>query len=242
MKAILRFTGVLLMMAAPLRAEDAITPVAIIDRARATVGTEDRLEGLVTLELVGELAPADPSVPEATLLILARKPCSQRLEIRVGDMVETTILDGKKGCIVRSNLSAESSRMRLLTEKELERVRYTTKQFFNFYRPDFKNGEKVHYAGTQSHRGERVHKLRYAYPNGYETIRYFSTVEDHLVAMVTENGVESINVGEQMVDGIKYPERIEYYESGQKLHSVILREIKVNKPLPGGIFKIPSGE
>ncbi|MFP4157879.1 MAG: hypothetical protein ACLFU4_09710, partial [Opitutales bacterium] len=76
MKAILRFTGVLLMMAAPLRAEDAITPVAIIDRARATVGTEDRLEGLVTLELVGELAPADPSVPEATLLILARKPCS----------------------------------------------------------------------------------------------------------------------------------------------------------------------
>ena len=241
MKVFLSLLGVLLMIAPSVSAEEKLSPSEIIARARATVGTEENLEELVTLKLVGELESADSSVPEATLLILARKPCSQRLEIRVGDLVETTILNGKKGCIVRSNLSADSSQMRLLRGEELERVRYTTQQFFNFYRPDFKNGEKVHHDGTLSHRGQRVHKLRYAYPDGSETIRYFSTVEDDLVAMVSENGVESINLGEQVVGGIKYPERIEYYEDGRKLHSVVLHEIQVNKPLPGGVFKIPSG-
>lgn len=229
-------------MVPSLSAAEKLSPSEIIDRARATVGTEDHLEELVTLKLIGELEPVDPSVPEATLLMLARKPCSQRMEIRIGDMVETTILNEKKGCIVRSNLNADSSQMRLLTEEELERVRYTTKQFFNFYRPDFKNGEEVQHAGTQSYRGERVHKLLYAYPDGSETIRYFSVFDDELVAMVSENGVESINVGEQMIGGIKYPERIDYYEDGRKLHSVVFREIHVNDPLPGGVFKIPSGE
>lgn len=213
----------------------------VIDRARATVGSEASLDALVTLRLVGSLEPADPSVPAATLLILARKPCSQRLEIRVDDMVETTILDGKEGCIVRSNLIEDASQMRPLTEEELSRVRYTTKQFFSFYRPDFKNGEKVAFETTTTHRGERVHKLRYVHPEGMETVRYFSTDEDVLVATVSDGGVESVQRGQQIVSGIKYPERIDYYESGKKLHSVVVRGVDVNQPLPAGIFEIPSG-
>jgi hypothetical protein len=212
----------------------------IIDRARATVGTEAALNRLVTLQIIGVLEPAAPEIPSATLLIIARKPCSQRLELRVDDLVETTILNGGRGCIVRSNLNAEASQMRELVGVELERMIYSTRQHFNFYRPDFKNGERVRLEGIENFRGQRSYKLIYEYPDGQETIRYFSVVDDTLVATITENGVASIGKGAQIIEGIRYPEAIDYYEGDRKLHTIVLREVKVNQPLPAGVFDIPQ--
>lgn len=218
------------------------TPPAadVINRARATVGAEKALNGLVTLKMLGSLDPADPEVPAATVLIVARKPCSQRLEIRVDDMVETTILNGRKACIIRSNLKEDASQMRELTGPELERVRHSTRQFFNFYRPDFKNGERVSHGGIVTHRDKRCHKIKYKYPDGLATIRFFSVEDDTLVATITENGVESVNQGVQVVKGIKYPESIDYYEDGRMLHTIEFSEVQVNEPLTAGIFKVPQ--
>lgn len=236
----LAFSG--LFAAASLPAQNPVSATAIINRARATVGVEEQIDNLVTLRLVGQLDPADPAVPAATIFIVARKPCSQRLEIRVDDMVETTIFDGEQGCLVRTDLTSDTSRVRPLSPEELERVRHTTRQFFSFFRPDFKNGEKVHYEGITTHRDQRVHRLRYVYPDGLETVRFFSVDADHLVSLISSNGVESLNVGERVVSGIKYPERIDYFEGERKLHSIHFREIEVNKPLPAGIFDIPKLE
>lgn len=226
----------------PCIGAEEVTGSEIIDRARATIGSEAALDGLVTLQLAGSLEPVDSEMPPATLLIVARKPCSQRMEIKVDDIVETTLLNGGKGCIIRSNLNAEASQMRDLIGPELERVTYSTRQLFNFYRPDFKNGEKVSLEGIESHRGQRCYKLHYEYPDGLSTLRYFSVLDDTLVATVTENGVESLGVGSQTVGGIRFPEKIEYYEGERKLHTIVFREVKVNEPLVSGIFDIPEGE
>lgn len=215
-------------------------PSVIIDRARATVGTESALDNLVTLRLVGQLEPADQKMPSATLLIVARKPCSQRMEIRVDDIVETTILKGKKACIIRSNLNAEASKMRELNGPELARIRYSTRQFFKYFRPDHRRGEKVSLAGIEPRHGERCYKLSYRYPDGLETIRFFSLEDDQLVSTITGNGVESIGVGAQVVDGIKFPKQIEYYEGERKLHTIIFESVYVNQPLASGIFDIPG--
>lgn len=215
-------------------------PADVINRARATIGTEKALNDVVTLKFVGTLDPADPKVPAATVLIIARKPHSQRLEIRVDDLVETTILCGKRACIIRSNLKADTSQMRELTGPEYDRVLYSTRQFFNFYRPDFKNGETVSYEGIETHRDQRAYKIRYNYPGGLETLRYFSVEDDSLVSVIAENGVESVNIGEQVVKGIKYPKSIDYYEDGRKLHTIHFSEIVVNEPLAAGIFRIPT--
>lgn len=229
------------MVAASLSGQEA-SEKDVIERARATVGADATLDGLVTLQLVGSLEPVDPDMPSATLLIIARKPTSQRLEIKVDDMVETTILNGDKGCIIRSNLNAGASQMRDLVGSELERVNYSTRQFFNFYRPDFKNGEKVSLEGIEDYRGQRSYKLVYQYPSGPKTTRYFSVEDDTLVSTITENGVESLGVGSQTVDGIRFPEKIEYYEGERKLHTIVLQDVKVNKPLIAGIFEIPEGD
>jgi hypothetical protein len=227
------------MAASNLTAQET-DPSVIIDRARATVGTESALENHVTLRLVGRLEPADPKMPSATLLIVARKPCSQRMEIRVDDIVETTILKGKKACIIRSNLSADASKMRELKGLELERIRYSTRQFFKYFRPDHRRGEKVTLAGIEPRRGKRCYKLSYRYPDGLETIRFFSLENDQLVSTITENGVESVGVGAQVIDGIKFPEQIEYYEGDRMLHTITFESVYVNQPLASGIFDIPG--
>jgi len=154
--------------------------------------------------------------------------------------VETTILKGRKACIIRSTLGVEASQMRELTDAELRRVRYSTRQLFNFYRPDFKRGEKVTYEGTVTHREQRAHKIKYKYSEGPETVRFFSVKEDVLIASISDDGVESVNRGEQVVAGIKYPQSTDYYEAGRMLHTIYLQEISVNQPLPAGIFDVPT--
>ncbi|MFP4068979.1 MAG: hypothetical protein ACLFVC_02250 [Opitutales bacterium] len=236
MKHLLPFLSLLWVL--PAGAE---SPSEIIDRARATVGEEKALDGLVTLQMTGGILPADPKMPEAGLLIVARKPASQRLEVKVDDLVETTILNGREACIVRTNLEAETSQMRPLTDAELDRVRYSTRQFFSFYQPDFKNGEKVAYEGIEQRRGIRCHKLVYSYPDGITTTRFFAVNDDRLVSMISHGGVESVERGSQSIGGIRFPEKVEYFEDGEKLHTVVLTNVFVNKPLPEGIFSVPEG-
>mgnify|MGYP000238775488 CR=1 FL=1 len=231
----------LLALASPMLAQT-VNVADVINRARATLGTEAALDGLVTLQISGRLDPNGTNVPEATLVIIARKPSSQRMEIRIDDIVETHILNGEEACIIRSNLQAEASQMRKLSPKERARVVFTTRQFFSFYRPDFKNGERVTYEGVEQRRDIRCHKLRYAYPDGLTTTRFFSVNEDKLVSTITENELESVAVGVQNIGGIRFPVAIEYYEDGVKLHTVILSSIKTNKPLKEGIFDIPQGQ
>ncbi len=231
----------LIALVTPLLAETSSVH-DVINRARATVGADADLDGLVTLNIQGALDPADSKMPPAALLIVARKPCSQRMEIRVDDIVETHLLNGGTGCIIRSNLQSGASQMRRLTPQELDRVAFSTRQFFSFYRPDFKNGERVTYAGIEQRRGIRCHKLVYAYPDGLSTTRYFSVNDDQLVSTITENKVESVGVGVQNIGGIRFPEAIEYFESGKKLHTILLSSIKINKPLQEGIFDIPEGQ
>jgi hypothetical protein len=228
------------LVVSSLSAQPAASTTDVINRARATLGATEKLDGVVTLRMLCTLEPADPKVPAATVLIIARKPNSQRLEIRMDDMVETTILNGRNACIIRSNLAAAGSQMRELTPPERERVLYSTRQLFSFYRPNFKKGEKITYEGTVTHREKRTHKISYKYPEGLETIRYFSVEDDALVASVSDHGVESVNRGSQMVQGIKFPASIDYYEAGRKLHTINLKEVSVNQPLAAGIFEIPK--
>lgn len=230
-----------LFLVSSLAAEQ-VDEKTVIERARATIGSNDALDRVVTLQLAGGLKPVGSDIPSASILIVARKPCSQRMELKVDDIVETTILHGRQGCIIRSNLNEGPSKMRDMIGPELERVRYSTRQFFNFYKPDYKNGETVSLEGIETRFGQRAYKLKYAYPEGMETIRYFSVENDSIVSTITQNGVESVGVGTQVVEGVKFPKSIEYYEGDRKLHTIVLDEILVNKPLEAGIFDIPEGE
>ncbi|MEM7790423.1 MAG: hypothetical protein AAF546_03385 [Verrucomicrobiota bacterium] len=214
----------------------------IINQARAAVGTEEALNGLVTLRIEGRIIPDDETMPDAKIMIIARKPLSQRLEVKMGDVIETTILRGKRGCMIRSNLQMEASKMRMLTKPEMEHVTVSTRQFFSFYKPDQKNGEQVTHEGIELLQGMRCHKLVYTYPSGTKTTRYFSLEDHSLVATISNTGVVSVPLGRQRIGGIRYPESIEFYENNVKLHTIAIDVIRVNKPLEAGLFSIPKSK
>lgn len=223
-----------------IAAEDSIK--TIIEDARATVGANAALDGLVTLRMSGIIEPADPKLPSAEILMIARKPCSQRLEVRIDNMIETTLLKGQSGCIIQSKLvdAEKRSQLRMMTAEEIKRMAFNTRELFNYYREDFANGESVRYEATEERRGVRCYKLVYSYPDGVSKTRYFSVDDKQLVSMVTDKGVESVEVGAQTVSGIRFPKQIEYYQAGQLLHTVVLNTVEVNKPLKVGVFTIPA--
>jgi len=233
----------LFVLGAPLLANK-VKPADVVERARATVGSEERLKDLVTLKITGKILPAKEGTPEAIVHMIARKPSSQRLEVRVGEVVETTILNGKEACMIRSNLSDEKShRMRKLSEAERKRISMSTRQMFSYFRPHYRGGETLTYAGIEQRRGVRSHKLVYAYSDGGpSTTRFFAVNDDTLVSVITDQGVESVEIGAQVVQGIKFPKKIEYYQGGNKLHSLVIEKIKVNKPLSEDAFEIPKAQ
>lgn len=214
----------------------------IIKEARATVGAEAALDNPVTLKISGKIEPADSTLPDARVLMIARKPCSQRLEVHLDDAVETTLLKGCSGCIIRSDVegAGKRSQFRMMNSEEIQRMRYNTRQLFNFYREDSENDESVRYEGIEQRRGVQCFKLVYSYPDGISTTRYFSVDDKKLVSTITDKGVESVEIGSQVVKGIQFPRRIEYYEKGKLLHTLVLERIEVNKPLRAGIFSIPA--
>lgn len=217
------------------------TAKEVISRARATTATEQTLNDLVTLQIVGQVIAKDAKMPSATVYIAARKPLSQRMVVRSGDIEETTIISGKRAVIVRSQIDHKQGQMRELSGAELQRIKSSTHDLFGYYRPDYKRGEKVEYHGIEQRRGQRCHKLIYRYPErAGETVRYFAVNDDTLVSVVTNNGIESVEIGEQTVDGIKFPERIEFYLNNQMLHTLLVKEVKVNKPLPADVFDMPK--
>lgn len=215
----------------------------IINRARATVGTEETLNGVITLTLISQIEPAQPNIPPSAVVLTMRKPNSQRLELRSGDLVETTIVHGKKCAVIRSNLEEDISQGRPLSPEEFQRVKLSMNQQFNFFRPDFKNGETVKYAGIQQRRGIRCHKLVYGYPEGPRTVRFFSVADDTHVStlFVKESGnLELVNVGTQLSGGIKFPLKKEYYLDGKKLHTMVYKVVEVNRTLKEGLFEVPE--
>lgn len=221
----------------------AIPPSAgeIVARARAQLGEESALEDLVTLQIIGRILPAAPDMPDAKVHLTARRPLSQRLEVKIDDIVETTIINGARSCMMRCNASVDDSHhMRPLSAKEAARLRFSTVNLFSFYRPDTRSGETLDYGGIVLHRGMRCHRLIYSCPDGSTSTRYFTVSNNRLISSLNCRGIETVESGEQSVGGIRFPRKIDSFQDGRLLHTFLLEQILVNKPLRAGVFTVPA--
>ncbi len=221
------------------------TPTAgsIIQRARTMVGPEPALGDIVTLRIEGRVQPQDSKLMPAKVVLTARKPCSQRLEIYVDDIVETTILHGGEAVVIRAHEKEGLGQMRPLSQAERECLEHSTRNLFNFYTPDNKHGENASYAGIAKHRGQICDVIVYNRPGRTKTLRYFSRKEAKLVATIQEVSGEQVEVvedGDLYVDGIRFPRAQLYFQDKQPLHRMEVDKVLVNSVLEEGIFDIPE--
>jgi hypothetical protein len=221
------------------------TPTAgnIIKRARLVIGTEPALKDVVTLSIEGRIYPHNSKQIPARVVLTARKPCSQRLEVHMDEIVETTLLHGGEAVLIRTHKKEGISRMRTLSETERRCIEQSTRRLFNFYQPDKKNGERATYEGIARHRGEVCDVITYTCPAKIKTLRYFSRKEAKLVATIREvsgEQVEIVEEGDLYVDGVRFPQAQLYFQGRQPLHRMEVSKVTVNEALEDGIFAFPK--
>ena len=238
-----RYCTVFAFFAASALTAQTPTAGSIIERARLTLGSEPALKDVVTLRIEGQVQPRDSRLIPARVVLTARKPCSQRLEIYVDDIVETTILHGGEAVVIRSHEKEGISQMRALSDAERECLEQSTRNMFSFYTPDDKFGENASYAGIAEHRGQMCDVITYTRLGKTKTLRYFSRKEAKLIATVKEVSGERIEVveeGDLYVNGIRFPRAQLYFQDKQPLHRMEVEKVLVNSVLEEGIFDIPE--
>jgi hypothetical protein len=239
----LRFLIILFLSGFSLLSAHVEEAERVIERARENLGLDAKLRAVVTLKIKGQIEPANPKLMPAEVLLVARKPSSQRLEVLIDDIVETTLLHGDKGVLIRSSPSDGLSSMRPLSASELESIRQSTHHLFCFYEPDLQNFEHVRHIGTTNWREQFCDVLVYNAPIGRKTVRYFSRKDARLVATIREQAGEKIEIveaGDLVVDGVRFPKTQYYYQDGKLLHRFSITEVEINNALEAGIFDIPE--
>ena len=133
---------------------------------------EADLNKLSSLQLVGRLTPFGADEPSARLVVIAQKPCYHRFELRYEHVVETTLCDGQRACILRAKLPDGRPQMRWLDAAQVEAIHQSVHHLFHFYQANVQQGENVRYAGTTQRHQQNCHRIVYRYPDGKQTIRW----------------------------------------------------------------------
>lgn len=212
----------------------------ILQQARAAIGKEADLDRLSSLQLVGRLTPFGSDKPSARLVVIAQKPCYHRFELRYEHVVETTLCDGQRACILRAKLPDGRPQMRWLDASQVEAINQSVHHLFHFYKPKVQSGENILYAGTTQRHQQNCHRIVYRYPDGKQTIRYFNCVSGRLVSVVDWNGREAEVLTWSQVQGVHYPKRVVFSKQGKALHTIDYMQIVANNHLDTGLFAMPK--
>ena len=160
----------------------------ILEQARAAIGEEADLNKLSSLQLVGRLTPFGADEPSARLVVIAQKPCYHRFELRYEHVVETTLCDGQRACILRAKLPDGRPQMRWLDAAQVEAIHQSVHHLFHFYRPT-QQGENVR-CGTTSVTSKTAIALSIVIQMETND-QCFNCVSGRLVSVVDWNGREA---------------------------------------------------
>ena len=131
-------------------------------------------------------------------------------------------------------------KMGVIVPTKVERVALTSFENLHFFEDTRRLFGRVKFQGVEEHRGERAYRLRFMYPSGMYFDRFFSTEDGDLIATIDDRGIEIVEEGEFVVNGLVFPKRILTFEEDKLLHTVVFENIEVNPELDDSLFEIPS--
>lgn len=214
---------------------------AIIEKARKFLGGNEKLEQIHTLKYVGTIN--SPERERAGSLVMElKKPLKQRIEIETpsGD-VEVTAVNGYEGWILKQSAGEEAAEIRVMTPDNLNRMLVSTWENLNFFKEPTEQHAKSIYQGVTEYRGRTVHELHVIYPGGTPTFkRFFDVQTGDLMGSLTDDGLEFIESGMILVDGLQFPRKIEAYRGEKRVHVIEFDEVIVNPSLADDRFEYPT--
>lgn len=224
-----------------------------IAKARAAVGTEKALSAITSVRFIGTVetvqkvpSKTDPAKMEEVTIRLAidiscQKPYRQRIVLRTGKSIETTVLDGYDGWFRRAESGKEDqSQIVLLESPQIRRLRANTWEELSFYRGIEARGGRVEYRGEAEVDGKSCVVLAFIHSDSISFTRYFDKATGMRLKSVTESGGEIREEGEILVDGIHYPKVLINKSPDGQTATITFDSVKVNEPLPASEFAMPD--
>lgn len=227
-----------LLATAPLHGDDARVE-AILERARAAIGPEDRIEAVETLQYRGVLEPAGGGAPRPLVLTL-RKPAQQRLDLRGEDERVLAVVNRLEGFTVEEDLRAGTARLGLMTPLQQSRFRMNAVENLYFFRPPPRFPVDRTYLGLVDLQGRTLEAIRFDHGNRVAITRYFDPESGQLVATRLDDGTLNVETATRAADGLRLTTEVEAYEDGELRHILRFEEIRVNPELPPDFFAMPG--
>ncbi len=212
----------------------------IIALARSYLASDDRLEQVTTIKFRGVLELlSDGSARDVTILL--KKPLMQRREVYGEHVTERTAINDFDGWIqLVNNANPSDWSMNYLQTPEMKRLRANTVENLYFYEGiDRLRGEIVN-EGKVRKDGRDAYFLVFRYDEDIFFERYFDSETGELISTIVDDGSEMKEIGEFIVNGIKFPEKIVSLRNGDIINSFVFLDIQVNEEIDDAQFNPPQ--
>ncbi|MEZ5276671.1 MAG: hypothetical protein R3F07_09845 [Opitutaceae bacterium] len=210
---------------------------AIIQRARAFVGSEEALNRITSIHYTGRLQSEEGTTGRVDIIF--QKPYFQSIVVEVENVRETTALSGYDGWRKIEDVTNESDwELTLLEAPQIRRLQANTLENLSFYRPGEKDPVQVIDDGEVEVDGITCDKLVFRHSASIQFIRYFDAASGRLVLTETEQGGSIRELGEILVDGVRFPERV-ITRVGDQSSTIIFESVEVNTVFDEDRFDVP---
>lgn len=216
---------------------------AVVNQARAWLGSEEALQAVRTVHFQGELTTGDHR--KATIEIIFQKPYRQRVVTTTADRREITALDDYEAWQRYEDLhNPERWRMSLMQKEQVKRLRANTWENLAFYRGLERKGGRVDDLGLVDLDGLMARKLSFVHDTGSVFTRYFDQTTGRLLLTENEQGGTIREEGEIITGGIRFPKRIvtqtKTEDGRSRLVTIEFTAIAINESFADELFQVPS--
>jgi len=214
----------------------------IIQRARASVGSEADLKAVKSITFKGSILYGNGST--GTIELAYKKPYFHRLKSVIDNALEISGLDDTEGWIKSAPAATpENWNLVILEADQVYNMRAKVSESLNFYARPTGRSSRVTYEGEHDIEGRTCHALLYYHGSGVWNLNYFDKETGSFAKTVNSKGIEFFERGEMMIDGIRFPKKlisVIHSEQGRGTMEISLNSIVLNKQYSDDVFKMPS--
>jgi outer membrane lipoprotein-sorting protein len=210
-----------------------------IIKARAYLGPEDALNSVTSLHITGVIENERKEQIRAEFVF--QKPDQHFYTLSDGKTAQTTALDDYDGWVRRQDLANPAAwQLTILEIEQVRRMRANNAETLGFYRSVGKRGGRTEFQGDTRADGVDCVKIAFIYSPTLIFYRYFEKATGRLVMMQTETGLITREVGETIVNGIRFGQKLTNASPNGVSSTLTIEKITLNEKFPAGLFAVPT--
>ena len=178
-----------------------------IELARSYLGPDDKLDAIESVHYKGSLLYSSGDL--GTIEMVYQKPMQHRMVAVIGGRREVSVLDGSEGWTTFERVvDSVPLSIEIFDPIRILIMQASVREAFNFFRkPDTRNGE-ILYEGKETVNGRDCNVLTYHHGDGIAYQRYIDAETGQVHKTLDSKGVEYLEEGELIVDGLRFPKKL----------------------------------